>query len=350
MVLQEKSGSRYLTGSTTPVSMSAFVNPHSGSKKGRRAIELLARRGISVFDLSSSDSPDQFLEQVSTRFTAITDSNHIVIAAGGDGTVSFVVSLLHRHKIKCPVVPLPLGTGNEFAFNTGWRHAGKLKKIDEFLDACLYADEADLDCWSVRLETGTGKIIAKTFQSFLSIGVDANVVYDHATLLQKHPHWFRFRFLSLFWYLVFGLYEAFFRLKHIGQHMQFTVDGTVMPVPNAGIFHFLNIPTSGGHTDYFGINEFFKSPPAGFVNPSIHDGLIEIAATETRLAFLRSALKMGHVTRLAQARAIDIVINPDFPQRLQIDGEKIDECVVAVSIRWAGRQKILLGPGRRRGC
>lgn len=45
------------------------------------------------------------------------------IICGGDGTVTWVISELHQHKIptdKVPFAVIPLGTGNDFSQNLGW--------------------------------------------------------------------------------------------------------------------------------------------------------------------------------------------------------------------------------------
>lgn len=45
------------------------------------------------------------------------------VICGGDGTVTWVISELHKNQIPCHQVPfaiIPLGTGNDFSQSLGW--------------------------------------------------------------------------------------------------------------------------------------------------------------------------------------------------------------------------------------
>lgn len=45
------------------------------------------------------------------------------MVCGGDGTVTWVISELHKYEIpskKVPFAIIPLGTGNDFSQNLGW--------------------------------------------------------------------------------------------------------------------------------------------------------------------------------------------------------------------------------------
>jgi diacylglycerol kinase family enzyme len=328
----------------------AIVNPRSGSRAGTKLLGWLADQSVPAASIFDKEKLSTLVRQI--KKTA-GDRRHkvIVIAAGGDGTASSVIQLMQQSGIKAPVVPFPLGTGNELAYNLGWGDYYKKMGRDALLKAYDTAAESKIDFWRARVKHVGNAEREYHFQSFFSLGMDARVVHSHATLQGKFPMLYRFRFMSLIWYVVFGVYEAFLRRIRMGKYLTMTEGKQSISAPRAGIIHILNIPTSGGHTDYFGESGFAKKPDQHtYFKPSISDGFLEISATEGIRSFLKSVLKLGPVKRLAQVKTIDITVDPKFPQRIQIDGEKIDDLALAVSIRRAGQQRILLGPGVRKGC
>eukprot|EP00959_Pyramimonas_sp_CCMP1952_P071261 1487898-Pyramimonas_sp.AAC.1 len=74
----------------------------------------------------------------------------VVVVAGGDGTLSWIMHLvrsLWKEGVMPPVMPVPLGTGNDLARAMGW---GGTVSTRELLDIPLRAREgsaAEVDAW-----------------------------------------------------------------------------------------------------------------------------------------------------------------------------------------------------------
>ncbi len=327
----------------------AFVNRKSGSRAGRKIFDWLSQQNLPVYDLHGSNDLKAFISKIRAA-SKQKKERVVVIAAGGDGTISSVGEMLANNKIDAAIAPFPLGTGNELAYNAGWGGYFTDLRLDDYFVQFERAPVHEFDVWHAHTISEKGEPRVFRFQSFFSLGMDARVVYSHALLQKKFPALYRFRFMSLIWYVVFGVYEAFLRRIRIGKYLKISCGNQEILAPRAGIIHILNIPTSGGHTDYFGHDLFEKKPPAGYAKPSVADGMLEVSATEGIRSFLKSVLKLGPVTRLGQVRQLELTADVGHPQRIQVDGEKVDELMVEIKIRHAGKQKILLGPGRRRGC
>jgi diacylglycerol kinase (ATP) len=57
------------------------------------------------------------------RLKNLTESTTVrVVIAGGDGTIMWVIESMISHEVevdRCVIVPLPLGTGNDFSNSLG---------------------------------------------------------------------------------------------------------------------------------------------------------------------------------------------------------------------------------------
>ena len=80
------------------------------------------------------------------------------VICGGDGTVTWVISELHKNKIPSNLIPfaiIPLGTGNDFSQSLGWGAttedllSNEYRKLKKFLIKTVLAEPEDLDVWEV---------------------------------------------------------------------------------------------------------------------------------------------------------------------------------------------------------
>jgi diacylglycerol kinase (ATP) len=85
----------------------------------------------------------------------------IVIVCGGDGTIIWVVSEMHKASIdpaKVAIGVLPLGTGNDFSQHLGWGKQkstvveDKYQQLKKLIRRWLLAREEDFDIWDVVAE------------------------------------------------------------------------------------------------------------------------------------------------------------------------------------------------------
>jgi diacylglycerol kinase (ATP) len=105
----------------TPMKIKVILNPYAnrwGAKKRIPEVEsLLAASGL-TYDLVVTAVPGQGIAEA--RLAA--DSYDVVVAAGGDSTVSEIVNgliLAASEGVTRPLAVLPLGTGNDFSDMTG---------------------------------------------------------------------------------------------------------------------------------------------------------------------------------------------------------------------------------------
>ena len=166
---------------TKPVLL--FVNPKSGGGFG---LELMNRL---------QDTNNVFIVQLPAeedtwhiRHHDLLDNTDLrVIAAGGDGTVNWVISLLMKTfngPFKPPLAIIPLGTGNDMSRSLGWGSGMTMRGLDDigsFLESMESSSHvADVDVWSIVIHNNrTGENIRKRMINYFSFGVDAGVAVYH---------------------------------------------------------------------------------------------------------------------------------------------------------------------------
>ncbi|MDC0358272.1 diacylglycerol kinase family protein, partial [Oligoflexia bacterium] len=152
-----------------------LVNKFAGGQQGRvlcRRLQELKEEGLyhgEVVELAL----DKLEEQ--TTYAASFDC---VLVAGGDGTVSLVLSYLMVQKVKVGI--LPLGTGNDLAKELG---VYKLFSAKDPLPAIRFFETADVRKLSVwKLKFGAELMQELIFCNYVSFGFDAAVVSDFTRL------------------------------------------------------------------------------------------------------------------------------------------------------------------------
>ncbi|MDD3399570.1 MAG: diacylglycerol kinase family lipid kinase [Candidatus Pacebacteria bacterium] len=135
--------------------IAAIVNPISGDGRGARCGKMIkeSNRGIDVFETT--------LLQTAADLTwmALAKGYQMVIAAGGDGTVSEVAGVLAGSKI--PLAVIPSGTGNDFS-----KGLGIPQNPREALETALCGKKIKIDA---------GTINGRVFINAASFGLDAKL-------------------------------------------------------------------------------------------------------------------------------------------------------------------------------
>ena len=136
-----------------------FTSPKAGSGAARdqipRLAELLEQAKLTFHEISSPDELSQLLDQTQQNRAR----RPIVIAAGGDGTISLVASLCDS---QTPILPMPLGTENLLA-----KHFGHHNDADSVLTTIQNGK-------AVRLDAGEAN--GRLFLIMATVGFDAEVV------------------------------------------------------------------------------------------------------------------------------------------------------------------------------
>ncbi len=145
-----------------PVCVVVLSSPKAGSGANRdqvpRLVELLVEQGI---ECRMAGSPEQLC-----RMVAESSESHevVVVAAGGDGTLSLAASeiSLSAETAAVPLVPMPLGTENLLA-----RQFGHTARAEAVVETIQHGAVYDLDM---------GMANGKPFLIMATCGFDAEVV------------------------------------------------------------------------------------------------------------------------------------------------------------------------------
>ena len=192
-----------------------FMNPGSGGrkgaailKKGISGIEFAvggANVGVHVWDLSESESGQKRgfrqIENYIANSKCVDERSPVrVIAAGGDGTIMWVVSEALEHGINLNLIvigTMPLGTANDFSNTYGWgvassRHLFKhgLEGFKRLVRQWMLAGFALHDVWdvTVRVDATQGRLLQRKGKRMMRYRPDGNGV----VLKKKMGNYFSF--------------------------------------------------------------------------------------------------------------------------------------------------------------
>ncbi len=151
------------------------ASPKAGSGKGREQIpRLLERLSVEGYKTIAPSSLVE-IRSVIAEFAQQKEPQLVIVAAGGDGTVSLVAELAD-HRI--PIVPMPLGTENLLA-----RYFGYTADAEQVFQAIQSGHNRLIDA---------GRANGKLFLVMASCGFDAEVV--RALHLRRKGHIGRFSY------------------------------------------------------------------------------------------------------------------------------------------------------------
>eukprot|EP00941_MAST-03F_sp_MAST-3F-sp1_P000794 g794.t1 len=196
-----------------------LINAKSGGNAGDKLLEL----GIDfikwkdpavelrMFNLTDWTDRRNCMEQIQNLKSLKGSTRPVVVAAGGDGSVKWVITLLDE--IGCSDIPIgviPFGTGNDLSRVLGWGGSAPSKLKGKYLhalhDHCnkfSHAHPIPLDVWEVTIETkpegGFKKVVkgesvaqpqlgtkvTEFMINYFSIGADAQVVWSFEKHRQK---------------------------------------------------------------------------------------------------------------------------------------------------------------------
>ncbi|WP_419194612.1 diacylglycerol/lipid kinase family protein [Novipirellula herctigrandis] len=137
------------------------ASPKAGSGKGREQLPRLTERlSEAGFAVISTDSIETIRRQLALS-ELDRDRQSILVAAGGDGTISLVADLAPP---QIPIVPMPLGTENLLA-----RHYGCTADAERVFETIVHGVNHSIDA---------GLANGRLFLVMASCGFDAEVVRD----------------------------------------------------------------------------------------------------------------------------------------------------------------------------
>ncbi|MCH1919718.1 dual specificity protein phosphatase family protein [Shewanella sp. A3A] len=161
-----------------------IVNPVSGGGKWPQHRELIEQRLNEFYDVSVLESsPEMSARRLAQR--ALQEGADVLVAGGGDGTVTEVASVLVGTDL--PLGILPLGTTNALS-HVLWGISAKLDPINSALDNILNGEQRRID---------TAKCNGKTTLLLVGVGFEAQMIKE-ADREQKNQHG-EMAYLQGFW-------------------------------------------------------------------------------------------------------------------------------------------------------
>eukprot|EP00241_Pyramimonas_parkeae_P018854 CAMPEP_0114305566 /NCGR_PEP_ID=MMETSP0059-20121206/16412_1 /TAXON_ID=36894 /ORGANISM="Pyramimonas parkeae, Strain CCMP726" /LENGTH=415 /DNA_ID=CAMNT_0001428787 /DNA_START=366 /DNA_END=1613 /DNA_ORIENTATION=+ len=336
-----------------------MVNTTSGASRGRLVLrQLQGAEGVTAADLVS-ESPaalDATLDAALSQH--LRQGGVRVVAAGGDGTVAWVSSLVARACERGGVLPtavplgvLPIGTGNELARNTGWGSYHSGYSLGEFLIAVATGRTFLMDTWAMSTvpAEGSGQATHKQLLCFCSAGFDASIAMKFHSL--RSNAWFRSEsvVVNKLWHVWYGLEESFSARKYLQRSLKLYVDNQLVEIPDdINLIQLLSVPTGGDGTDYFRtMQDSIPDELQKFTTPSMGDGKIEVVGTKDLSDLLAIRYGWKHARRIAQGRRVQLFFNAKVP--FQLDGEPtvLEPCTLSVSLK--GKVPVVVGGGRTFG-
>ena len=142
-----------------PVTVLVCASPKAGRGQGREEIpKLVASLALNGINAVTTDSIQVIREHID-RFQSAADHSLILVACGGDGTISLLADLATP---EIPIVPMPMGTENLLS-----RHFGFTANADDVVRTILQGHDYRIDA---------GLANGRLFLVMASCGFDAEVV------------------------------------------------------------------------------------------------------------------------------------------------------------------------------
>lgn len=266
-----------------------IVNPVSGNGRTRKLlphlIKLARKLGID-FDLQITEAPEHATELASNEAAEFD----VVVAVGGDGTISEVAAGAIRSRKAVGIVPT--GTGNDFA-----RALGRLKHFHEYVHRAVAGKVRTIDVGSLIMN---GK--DTLFVNGVGVGFDAEVARESFNT----P---RLKGLSRYLYAVLKTLS-----KYEPSEMRIELDGEVICQKTFLVAIGNGISAGGG---------FLLTPDAKLDDGFLDACIVSDVSIPRVLQLIPSVLKGKHIKRreVTLNRARRIRIESESPVALHRDGE-----------------------------
>lgn len=358
-----------------------FINSRSGGRAGPALTETLfhALGHSQVYDLREY-RPGPVLQKIYSNVSAairngdktapVVRSRLRILAAGGDGTVSWILNTVRELQLDPPpaVAVMPLGTGNDLSLSFGWGNTFLHKWIADYktlyatMKRIADAEPRDLDTWSIGISAGNKGLFKQLphslalvkdlqrqrdhkakveglFYNYFSVGLDAQAAYGFHHLRETKAWAAPSRLINQAWYAYFSCASGWFccapPLNATATLKVKTVDGKWEPVripSSVKAIVLLNLQSYGGGRDIWGLADNKNDTQRGWKTPIFNDGMFEAVGL---LSGYHTAIVMGglyykvHGLRLAQASEMQLDLKANRPHgkgkpariHMQLDGE-----------------------------
>ncbi|KAK9817059.1 hypothetical protein WJX72_008941 [[Myrmecia] bisecta] len=403
---------KYIVPEHPEAPLIVFINSRSGGRAGPALTEVLyhALGHAQVFDLQEY-RPGPVLTQIWANFhkeqrergdkaADIVRSRFRILAAGGDGTVAWILGVIRELQLDPPpaVAVMPLGTGNDLSLSFGWGNTflkswiTKHLSIYETLKRVADAEPRDLDTWCINMKCGLKDVFTELphslkvkeagnsvseveglFWNYFSIGLDAQSAYGFHHLRETRPWAAPSRLANQAWYAYYSCTTGWFccappiRNKVVLKARSSGGEWREVPIPSkVKAVVLLNLQSYGGGRDLWGLKDTSKDKRDGWQTPIFNDGKIEAVGM---LNGWQTALVMGSVSpkihglRLAQADELKLELRASGLPRgetglthMQLDGEPWpqeipagDAAPLEIHVKCVGTSKMLFNTAKLKG-
>jgi len=292
-----------------------LINPVSGGGQGK-VIHKFLPEIMESMDFKADEWKAEFTrkEGMEEQILTALSSTEKLVAVGGDGTVSSVLSIMlsSEYADRVHIGLIPLGTGNDLARVLGLYKPFADKGLLYLVRRLLMAKSRPFDIWTVN-----GKY---ALANYFSAGIDARIAHDfnhdRATgvissnsVIANKLHYVKRFFADRAYHLKSGKISMVVNTPELNETVDLTGHTTVI----VG-----NIPSFAS-----GANPFFKSDMA--------DGYLEVVCVPNMLNFLL-AIAVGNIPVIGyllkknllksrKVRSLTLELADD--EYIQLDGEDL---------------------------
>ena len=294
-----------------------LLNPGASRAPEPEALRaLLAERPAwRLVELAEGDSLERHVHD------AAREGVQVVIAAGGDGTVASVASVLARLGVDAPALGvLPLGTANDLATQLAMP-----LDVEGALAIFDAAEVRALDAIELALDDGSTRVVVNVANGGFAANVGA--VLDS----EAKETWGALAYA-----------RAAIEAESPTHRVTFQVDDDAPEQHDAVVLAIANGATCGGGV---------RVAPTADLEDGLFDLVLVSPASAPRLAALAARLRVGkledhELLERRVGRALSLRIEP--PMAFSLDGELVEQSVAAARVL-PGALKVVVGPEYRRG-
>ncbi|OHT05178.1 hypothetical protein TRFO_27194 [Tritrichomonas foetus] len=296
-----------------------FVNPKSGGGLGQKLVSKI-QSSKNIYIVLLPEEQNSWPEKYQSIINA---PNLRVCAAGGDGTVNWVITLLKKYytgQFIPPLAVIPFGTGNDMSRSLKWGKGMKqssINRIGRKIEKMLTSDQIEnIDVWNLEIEIEGSEPKNYQMLNYFSIGVDAAIALNYEELRQKQKP--KSQFESLCLYVPAGS-KVLGKESKIKDYMHISLFGEndedvsniheIDVQPNERTFVLQSTLTMyGGKIDWTGKQK-----------PSMSDGKLEVKFYKGVTQLTMCQMGLAHCRSHGQAKGASL--RTDGPCCFQVDGE-----------------------------